>query len=144
MRKFLALFCCLMLVLLAGCDHEDPATPATAAPSVNTAQPKETLPPETTEAPTEPGCGTVALRSKDAALRKSYVLIPISSDAPFLAQGVKLNESGADALAQWLMTADAQAMIVELGVEEFGEAIFTMPEDTLHYAGKISKSTAKS
>lgn len=146
MRRKLSLICCLLLTLslLAGCSDKEtePTTLPTRAELPKATAPTEEIP-ETTAVPTEAQLHTVALRDKDAALRKNYVLLAISSEAPFLAQGVKLNETGADALAQWIMGKESHSIIENLGKDEFGEAIFTMPTDTLQYAGKISKATEK-
>ena len=147
MRKLLSLILCLCLAagLLAGCTEEESESP-TLPPRTNFSQATEA--PEETAEPTVPATEapmqTVALRDRDIALRKTYVLVPIATNAPFLAQGVKLNEAGANALAQWMMTADTQALIENVGLREFGEPIFSLPTDNLLFAGKIAAATPAS
>ena len=140
MRKLFPLILCLCL-LLTGCSDEEaePTTQPAKRPQVSATVPTETIP-ETT-VPEETALNTVVLRNQDVALRKSYVLIALSPEAPFLAQGVELNETGADALAQWISTEDTRNTVKNLGMEEFGEAIFTMPTDGLVYGGKIKEAT---
>ena len=61
-----------------------------------------------------------------------------------MVQGVQLNEAGANALAQWMMTTDTQALIENVGLREFGEPIFSLPTDNLLFAGKIAAATPAS
>ena len=111
MRKLFPLILCLCL-LLTGCSDEEaePTTQPAKRPQVSATVPTETIP-ETT-VPEEAVLNTVVLRDQDVALRKSYVLIALSSDAPFLAQGVKLNETGANTLAQWIAMEDTRNTVV--------------------------------
>lgn len=152
MRKSLSLILCLLLVLglFAGCSNEDAAETTEAEPIETTATeiPEESfytgwIPDETTatEAAVEAELKTVVLRDSDADLRKRYVLMAVNSDAPFPAQDVTLNERGTKALIQWLMTEDTQARIGEFGVDTYGEAIFTLPEEVSFYSGWISEAT---
>lgn len=132
----------LMLSLFAGCsDAESEETTEAAKTHVS-----ETTAPTETEAETEPAeteetypeaqLHTAVLRDSDEALRLDYVVIAVSEDAPFLAQGVSLNTQGADAFVQWLTTEDAREIIGDFGQAEYGEAIFTCEEVTA-YTGWI-------
>lgn len=154
MRKVLSLILCPLLVfgLFAGCSDKEAAETTEAIQAETTAAPDVPgkdfytgwIPDESaaTETAGESELNTVVLRDRDIALRKDYILLAVGSDAPFLAKGVTLNERGADALSQWIMTADTQAVISEFGVEEFGEAVFSLPTDTAQYTGKINQSTS--
>lgn len=155
MRKSLSLILCLLLVfgLFAGCSDEDTAKTTEAEPIETTATEipeesfytgwisEETTSPETTEAAVEAELNTVVLRDSDIALRKTYVLMAVSSNAPFIAQGVTLNERGTNALIQWLMTENARKLIEKFGEDTYGEAIFTLPEEESFYTGWISEAT---
>lgn len=150
MRKALSLILCLLLVfgLFTGCSDEEAAetteAETTAAPEVPGKDfytgwiPDETT---ATEAAGEAALNTVVLRGNDSELRKNYVLMAVSSDAPFLAQDVTLNERGTNAFVQWLMTGDTQARIGEFGQDIYGEALFTLPEEEEFYTGWISEAT---
>lgn len=149
MRKALSLMLALLLVfgLLSGCSDEEPEETTEAPRPIQTTAPteteEETQPPETAETYPEAATNTVVLRESDNALRKDYVLIAIDSEAPFVAQGVDLNEAGADTFVQWLMTEDARDITAGFGEAEFGEAVFLIPEDAPSYTDRISKSTGK-
>ncbi len=147
MRKSLSLILCLALslALFAGCSDEDAAkttgSTRAAETTATTKVPEETTVPETTEA-TEAELNTVVLRSSDRSLRLNYVLMAVNEDAPFIAQGVDLNEQGADALIQWLMAEDARKAAAEFGEDEFGESVFLISGDEARYTGRISKAAA--
>ncbi len=146
MPRTLSLIVCLVLALtlLAGCnDEETEPTAVSTEPEVTetTAPGSETLPPETLETYPPAQLNTTVLRDSDAALRRRYVLMAVSSDAPFMAKDVTLNERGTNALVQWLMTADAAETVDAFGTEEFGEPLFTRIDDAVPYSGWINEST---
>ncbi len=146
MRRSLSLIVCLILVLtlLAGCEEAEssPTTPVTRPEVTETiAAAEESLPPEPQVTYPEAQLNTAVLRDQDVALRKRYVLMAVSSDAPFMAKDVELNERGANALAQWLMTEDAMEIVNTFGAEEYGEPLFTPMDDTIPYIGWINEST---
>lgn len=146
MRKILSLMLTLILAagLFTGCSEED--TEETVAPTKATAA--ETTAP--TEAETEAAetevtypeaqTNTVVYRDGDKALRIDYVFLAVSQDAPFLAQGVKVNEAGVDALIQWLMSEEARAIAAEFGKDEYGEAAFHVSQEENVYLGRIPKA----
>lgn len=150
MRKSLSLILCLLLILglLSGCSEEDAAETneiTEAASSAVTEVPEESfytgwISEDATEAVAEAQLNTVVLRDSDNSLRIDFVLMAVSSDAPFIAQGVALNESGANALIQWLMSGEARATAGEFGVEAYGEAAFHVSQEENVYLGKIAKA----
>lgn len=149
MRKSLSLFVCLLLALglFTGCDREE--TPETAAPTraakatETTAATQVTETTDATEAAEEPEeeLNTVVFRSGDKSLQIGYAVIAVSQDGPFLAQGVQLNTQGADAFVQWLMSEEGRQRIGDFGVEEYGEAVFTVSADAPRYTGSIRNAT---
>ena len=148
MPRTLSLIICLILALtlLAGCnDEETEPTTVSTEPEVTetTAARSETLPPETLETYPPAQLNTTILRDSDAALRRRYVLMAVSSDAPFMAKDVSLNERGTNALVQWLMTADAIETVDSFGSEEYGEPLFVRTGEPVPYTGWINESTPR-
>ena len=130
MRKILALALAsfLLLGLLTGCDEEEPA-PTTLPAATEVAPDKAT---EATEAATEVSpddspLNTAALRTGDPELKARYILLALNAEGPFLSEKT-FNETGADALIRWLHTETAQTVLKNFGMEELGEAIYTLPE----------------
>lgn len=146
MRKILSLLLPLLLIagLFTGCSEEDAeeTTAPTKAAIAETTAPTEaeTEPTETEVTYPEAQTNTVVYRDGDRALQMDYVFLAVSQDAPFLVKDVTLNESGVDALIQWLMTEEARAIAAEFGVEAYGEAAFHVSQEEDLYIGKIQKA----
>lgn len=134
MQKILSAILCGLVIfgLFTGCDR-DADTAVTDAPAINfpraTEAPGETTVPETQVTyPPATLNTTVVLEGADAP-SIDYVLIPVSQNAPFSSQEVQINEAGADALIQWLTAADSRDFMENFGLEEYGEAPFTLPAE---------------
>lgn len=142
MRKILALLLAIaMLGLLSGCDEEAEPTERADRPTLAaeekenaTEPPEDTISAEETEesAPLQ----TTVLRSGDEALQAKYILLAVDPEGPFLSE-VSLNTDGADALIRWLTTGQVRSELENFGAEEFGERIFSLPEDADSYNGWI-------
>ena len=135
MRKLLALLLAiLMLGLLSGCEEEEKSTEPATRPTIAAEEEEETTEaleetvPEETDGPA--ALGTAVLRSGDGELQAEYILLAVDPEGPFLSQ-VNLNKEGADALVRWLNTQDARTELKNYGVEEFGEPVFTLPEEKI-------------
>ena len=150
MRKILTILLasCLLLGLLSGCQEEEAeatqvTTPPTSeatettAPAEESTEPEEVL--EETEEPSP--LNTKVLRSEDPELKVDFILLALNPEGPFLSEGVTFNETGADALIQWLMTEQAQTLIGEYGLETYGEPAFTMPEGVQTFSGWLPRAT---
>ena len=147
MRQMLCLLLTLLLTacLLAGCEKEDTApvpVPTVAETQPTTEGPEETTVPETVETYPAAQLNTRVLLDSDPALRQDYLLLAVDQDGPFLAQDVKLNHRGADALTQWLMSADSRELIGDFGLDTYGDTLFHLSDEALCYIGSISRSTA--
>lgn len=145
MRKILAIFMALILLgLLSGCnEEEEPTEPATRPTWVTEATEEATDPPEEsdpTQETEEPSAlRTAVLRSGDEALQARYILLAVNPEGPFLSQ-VNPNKDGADALIRWLATEQVRTELANFGVEDYGEAVFSLPEAQL-FKGWIPEAT---
>lgn len=146
MRKVLSLILCAVVFfgLFSGCAREDDSQ-VTDEPAVNiprvTEAPAETTVPETQVTYPEAALNTTVLLDSEDAPAMDYVLIALRQEAPFSSQDVQINESGADALAQWLMTEESRDALAAFGAEEYGEAPFSLPADTGSYEEEIQPFT---
>lgn len=146
MRKVLSLILCVLVIfaLLPGCDREDD-TQVTDAPAINspraTEATVETTVPETQVTYPEAALNTMVLLEGEDAPGIDYVLIPVSQEAPFSSQDVQINEPGADALVQWLTRSESRDAIASFGLEEYGEAPFSLPADAPLFEEDISPFT---
>ena len=145
MRKYLALLLAFVMILglFSGCkEEEEPTEPATRPTSAGVEK-EETRPEETESAgeTEDPGkLQTAVLRSGDEELQARYILLAVNPEGPFLSEP-RLNEEGADALIHWLNTEPVRTELEQFGMEEVGEAIFNLPEDTDRFKGWIPSAT---
>lgn len=147
MRKVLSLILCLLLIsgMFAGCSEEEtPETANSPAPqeaAAPTEIPETTEVPETEAADPESSLNTAVLLAGEDAPFIEYVLMAVSQDAPFIAQDVALNEAGADALIQWLMTEQSRTLLENFGAEDFGEVLFSLPGEETLYTDTVTRAS---
>jgi len=149
MKKIISLLLVLVMVLgMAACGAaQTPATEAPATEAPATEAPATEAP--ATEAPTEAALvvDTVILKEADDKMLNTYSAIAVNPEAPFVdADGnavsdVYVNTAGADALIQWLLSAEALTMAGEYGVAEYGEYLFYVLENAPTYTGEIAAAT---
>ena len=150
MKKLISLLLVLAMVLgLVACGASAPAetqAPTEAAPAATEAPVVETEAPAVeTEAALV--VDTVILKEADDKMLNTYSAIAVNPEAPFVdADGnavsdVYVNTAGADALIQWLMTAEALTMAGEFGFAEYGEYLFYVLENGAKYEGEIAPAT---
>lgn len=146
MRKTVALLLALLMIagLLSGCnEEEEPTEPATRptwateATEESSAPPEESASARETEEPS--ALRTAVLRSGDEELQASYILMAVNPEGPFLSQ-VNLNKDGADTLIRWLATEQVRTELADFGVEDYGEALFSLPEARV-FKGWIPEAT---
>lgn len=132
MRKYLALLLAFLMIpgLLSGCKEEEEPTEMATYPTSAAEEKEETQPEETEPAGETEGLQTAVLRSGDEELQAEYILLAVNPEGPFLSE-VNLNEAGADALICWLNTEQARTELAGFGVEDYGEAVFSLPEAAL-------------
>ena len=140
MKKLISLLLALSIVLgLAACGA------APAEPTEPVTDPVE----DVTEEVTEAGLvvDTCILMEADDNMLNTYSALAVNPEAPFVdADGnavsdVYVNNAGADALIQWLLTEEALNMADEYGVAEYGEHLFYVKDGVPTYTGEIAPAT---
>ncbi len=70
------------------------------------------------------------LMEEDENMKNTYSLLAVDEDAPFVdANGnavanVEINEDGAEALINWMLSEDTAKLIADYGKEDFGDSLF--------------------
>lgn len=118
MKKTTALLLTLAMALsLAACS---------AAPAQNTPAP----PAPASEAPAPQGVDLTILYEQDESMINTYSLLAVNPDAPFAdADGspvsdVAVNTQGAQALIDWMLSEEGEALASNFGYDDYGEYLF--------------------
>lgn len=84
------------------------------------------------------------LKEADDNMINNYTLIAVNPEAPFTdADGnpvsdVAINTAGAEALIDWLLSAEGNELEAGYGVEDFGDALFYLKDDAPVFEGEIA------
>ena len=87
------------------------------------------------------------LYEADDDMINNYSLLAVNPDAPFVDENeteitdVAINQTGAEALINWMLSADAEKLASEYGVEEYGDSLFTLKEDAPVSEQEIPEAT---
>lgn len=145
-KKVLALALCAAM-LLAGCGTAKTETkaPETKAPETEA----QTEAPEETEAETEAAAeiDLSILYEADDNMINNYSILVVNPEAPFVdADGnkvadVALNNTGAEALANWLLTEEAEKLAADYGFAEYGEYLFYLKDGAPVSTAEIPEAT---
>ena len=114
-------------VLLAACGR----TAKDAAAPAETKQPDD----KPASAAAELVVDTCILKEADDAMINNYTLLAVNPDARFVnADGnpvndVQINTAGADALINWMLSAEGEALAADYGFSEYGEYLFYLRDD---------------
>lgn len=148
MKKILSvlLVLCMVLALTACGSKPAETTPPTQAPTEAPTQAPTQAP---TEATTEAAMvvDTCILMEADDKMLNTYSVIAVDPKAPFVdADGkavadVAVNDAGADALYQWLVSQEALDLAAAYGLEEYGSNLFYVQENVPVYTGEIAPAT---
>ena len=156
MKKSLA--CLLALVMLLGLlsacggnnqkpdtQDPDPTQQADPAPEAKP-DPAPAADPEPAEpAPAE--VNTVILKEADDKMINTYTLLAVNPEAPFTdADGnavsdVAVNTAGAEALIDWLLSAEGMTMAAEYGQADYGDSLFYLLDGAPTFTGEIAPAT---
>ena len=145
-RMLLVALSVLLALSIFGCAKPAATEPATeeATPITVAAQAPEAT--AAVEAENE-GLGITILLEQDDAMINNYTVIAVNEAAPFkdadgkAVSGVAINTVGAKALIDWLMSQEAADLIAQYGVEEYGEALFTLKADKPVSTAEIPQAT---
>lgn len=87
------------------------------------------------------------LYEADDSMINNYSILAVNPEAPFTdadgnaVEDVALNNAGAEALINWMISADAEALAADFGVEEYGEHLFYLKEDAPVSTVEIPEAT---
>ena len=148
-RICLVFFAVLFALSAVACAKTAPAvaTPADATPVTVLAEPEAVAPEMTALPEAYEGLGIKILLEQDDDMMNNYSVIAVNDASPFkdadgkAVSGVAVNTVGAKALIDWLMSDEAAQIIATYGVEEYGEALFTLKEDKPVFTGDIPMAT---
>ncbi len=151
MKKALSLILALVMLLslLAACGDKPAAASPTDTPAVPAATPApvETPEPVPVEEPEVPAVDLKILMEQDNSMINTYSLLAVNPEAPFVdadgnaVDGVALNTAGAEALINWILSAEGKELAANFGYEEYGEYLFYMSEDGAASEAEIAAAT---
>ena len=87
------------------------------------------------------------LYEADDNMINNYSLLAVNPEAPFVdadgnaVEDVELNNAGAEALINWLLSEDAEKLAADYGYEEYGEYLFYLKEDAPVSEAEIPEAT---
>lgn len=128
------------------------AQPAeTAAPAETKAEeaaaPAEEKPAAESEAPQGLVVDTKILKEADDAMINTYSVLAVNPEAPFAdadgnaVEDVAINSIGAQALINWLLSEEGEALAADYGFAEYGEYLFYLKEDRPISTAEIPEAT---
>lgn len=87
------------------------------------------------------------LYEADDSMINNYSLLAVNPDAPFVdadgnaVEDVELNNVGAEALINWMISSEAEALAADYGVAEYGEHLFYLKDDAPVSEAEIPEAT---
>lgn len=87
------------------------------------------------------------LYEADDSMINNYSLLAVNPEAPFVdadgnaVEDVELNNAGAEAFINWMISAEAEQMAADYGVEEYGENLFYLKENAPVSEAEIPEAT---
>lgn len=94
-----------------------------------------------------PAVDLCILKEADDNMINNYTLIAVNPEAPFTdADGnavsdVAINTAGAEALIDWMLSAEGNELEAGYGVEDYGDALFYLKDNAPKFDGEISPAT---
>lgn len=95
----------------------------------------------------ESNVGLQILFESDDNMINTYTVLAVNPEAPFVdADGnavsdVKINQEGAEALMNWLLSAEGEELAANYGFAEYGEYLFYLSEDRPVSTAEIAPAT---
>ena len=87
------------------------------------------------------------LKEADDSMKNTYSLLAVNPEAPFTDESgaevtdVAINTAGADALIEWLLSAEGMSLATEYGKETYGDTLFYALDEAPVYEGEIAPAT---
>ena len=87
------------------------------------------------------------LKEADDNMINNYTLIAVNPEAPFTdadgkaVENVAINTAGAEALIEWMLSAEGTELEANYGVEDYGDALFYLKDGAPKYDGEIAAAT---
>ena len=87
------------------------------------------------------------LKEADDNMINNYTLIAVDPKAPFTdadgnaVENVAINTAGAEALIEWMLSAEGNELEANYGVEDYGDALFYLKDGAPKYDGEIAPAT---
>lgn len=87
------------------------------------------------------------LYETDDSMINNYSLLAVNPDSPFVdengssVEDVALNNIGSEALINWLLSPEAEALAADYGLAEYGENLFYLKEDAPVSEAEIPEAT---
>lgn len=87
------------------------------------------------------------LYEADDSMINNYSLLAVNPDAPFTdadgnaVEDVELNQVGAEALINWMLSSEAESLAADYGTEQYGEHLFYLKEDAPVSEAEIPAAT---
>ena len=91
--------------------------------------------------------GLTILKEEDEKMKNNYSVIAVAEDAKWVdadgnaVKDVKINEAGADAFINWLLSEEGLKAVAAYGKENYGTNLFTVLEDGAKASAEIAKAT---
>ncbi|MDO5331583.1 MAG: hypothetical protein Q4E99_02790 [Bacillota bacterium] len=95
----------------------------------------------------EAGVNLTILYEQDDSMINTYTLLGVNPDAPFVdadgkaVSGVKLNTTGAEALINWMLSAEGKEAAKNYGYKEYGEYLFYLLDNAPTSTATIPNAT---
>lgn len=137
----------LCMGLLSACGSTSSQTTSDSSAPETTENAAEESAETAESSATQDGEGLVILYEEDDSLINNYSLLAVNPDAPFVdADGnpvsdVAINAEGAQALIDWMLSDEAIDLAKNYGVDEYGQALFSIKDDAPHFTGDIPQAT---
>ena len=145
--RLLSLLLALALALtLCACGGKTPDAQPTEP--VQTPAPTQPAKPEPTAVPAT-GSDLVILCEQDDSMLNTYSLLAVDPEAPFTdADGspvsdVYINSQGAEALVNWMLSAETLQMAADYGVADYGEHLFYLLDGAPVSSADVAPATAE-
>lgn len=141
-----------VLVLTSGCQSTEPETTKSSEATETSGETatEDVKAPEVTEDTENTESAAVDLTilyEADDSMINNYSLLSVNPEAPFVdedgnaVEDVALNNVGAEALINWMISPEAEKLTADYGLDDYGEHLFYLKEDAPVSEAEIPEAT---